>query len=147
VWVSVFVLNPPARPPAAAPPRRRPRLAPPPGGAARPPPPALLPSAKQLPADWLLERTGSERPRHVRVAAFRLLDAHGGVVALRAAVRLLEDPEVKLRTWAGQFVQRWHLSAEARRGDAEVGELLDRNRHLFGEHVLRRRKGEAGLDG
>ncbi|MFC9854751.1 hypothetical protein ACIGW5_31075 [Streptomyces prasinus] len=63
---------------------------------------ALLPSAKQLPADWLLERTGSERPRHVRVAAFRLLDAHGGVVALRAAVRLLEDPEVKLRTWAGQ---------------------------------------------
>ncbi|MFC1231521.1 hypothetical protein [Streptomyces sp. Sce081] len=108
---------------------------------------ALLPSAKQLPADWLLERTGSEWPRHVRVAAFRLLDAHGGVVALRAAVRLLEDPEVKLRTWAGQFVQRWHPSAEARRGDAEVGELLDRNRHLFSEHVLRRRKGEAGLDG
>ncbi|MCP3771321.1 MULTISPECIES: hypothetical protein [unclassified Streptomyces] len=108
---------------------------------------ALLPSVKQLPADWLLERTGPERPRHVRVAAFRLLDAHGGVVALRAAVRLLEDSEVKLRTWAGQSVQRWHPSAEVRRGDAEVGELLDRSRHLFSDHVLLRRKREAGLDG
>ncbi|MFD5659215.1 hypothetical protein ACFWHX_18075, partial [Streptomyces hirsutus] len=108
---------------------------------------ALLPSAKQLPVDWLLERTGPERPRHVRVAAFRLLDTHGGVAALRAAVRLLEDPDVKLRTWAGQSVRHWHSSAEARRGDAEAGELLDRIRHPFSDHVLRRRKREAGLDG
>ncbi|MGR6975235.1 hypothetical protein ACU639_37645 [Streptomyces cynarae] len=107
---------------------------------------ALLPSAKELPADWLLERTGSERPQHVRVAAFRLLDAYGGIVALRAAVALLEDPDVKLRTWAGQCVQRWHPSADVRRGDAEVGELFDRSRHLFSDHVLRRRKWEAGLD-
>ncbi|MGQ5228642.1 hypothetical protein [Streptomyces sp. yara] len=108
---------------------------------------ALLPSAKQLSADWLLERTGPERPRHVRVAAFRLLVTQGGVVALRVAVRLLEDPDVKLRTWAEQSVQRWHPSVEVRRGDAEVGELLDRSRHLFSDHVLRRRKREAGLDG
>ncbi|MBD9735176.1 hypothetical protein IGX29_25905 [Streptomyces sp. H28] len=108
---------------------------------------ALLPVAKQLPADWLLERTGSEWPRHVRVAAFRLLDAYGGIVALRAAVGLLEDPDAKLRTWAGQCVQRWRPSAHVRRADAEVGELLDRSRHLFSDHVLRRRKWEAGLDG
>ncbi|MGW7522678.1 HEAT repeat domain-containing protein [Streptomyces sp. NPDC054783] len=107
---------------------------------------ALLPSAKELPADWLLERTRSERPRHVRVGAFRLLDARGGIVALRAAVGLLEDPDPKLRTWAGQSVQRWHPSADVRRCDAEVGELLDRSRHLFSEHVLRRRKWEAGVD-
>ncbi|WP_243860227.1 hypothetical protein [Streptomyces sp. BK208] len=107
---------------------------------------ALLPSAKELPADWLLERTSSQRPRHVRVGAFRLLDAHGGIVALRAAVRLLEDPDMKLRTWAAQSVQRWHPSPDGRRGDAEVGELLDRCRHLFSDFVLRRRKWEARLD-
>ncbi|MFF7978531.1 hypothetical protein ACFZDK_05285 [Streptomyces sp. NPDC007901] len=107
---------------------------------------ALLPSAKDLPADWLLERTGSERPRHVRVGAFRLLDACGGIAALRAAVGLLEDPDTKLRAWAGQSVQRWHPSADVRLRDPEVGELLDRSRHLFSDYVLRRRKREAGVD-
>ncbi|MGW2180294.1 hypothetical protein ACWCXX_19730 [Streptomyces sp. NPDC001732] len=108
---------------------------------------ALLPWAKELPADWLLERTGSQQPRHVRVSAFRLLDAHGGLMALRAAVGLLEDPDVKLRTWAGQSVQRWHPSPDLRSCGAEVGELLDRSRHLFSDYVLRRRKREAGVDG
>jgi HEAT repeat protein len=107
---------------------------------------ALLPAANELPADWLLERTRSERPRHVRVGAFRLLDVRGGIVALRAAVGLLDDPDIKLRTWAEQSVQRWHPSPDGRRGDAEAGELLDRSRHLFSDHVLRRRKWEAGVD-
>ncbi|MEU6807546.1 hypothetical protein ABZ920_00640 [Streptomyces sp. NPDC046831] len=105
----------------------------------------LLPSAQGLPADWLLERTGSERPRHVRVAALRLLDARGCIAALRAAVGLLEDPDMKLRTRAGQCVQRWRPSADVGRGDAEVGELLDRSRHLFSDRELRRRKWEAGV--
>ncbi|MFI9724143.1 HEAT repeat domain-containing protein [Streptomyces sp. NPDC052396] len=108
---------------------------------------ALLPSAGQLPADWLLERIEAQRPRHIRLAAFRLLDAYGGIVALRAAVGLMEDPDLKLRTWAGQSVQRWHPSAGVRPGDPEVGELLDRSRHLFSDYVLRRRKWEAGLAG
>lgn len=107
---------------------------------------ALLPSAKELPADWLLERTGCERPRHVRVGAFRLLDARGGIVALRAAVGLFEDPDAKLRTWAAQSVQRWRPSPDVRSGDPEVGELLDRCGHLFSDHVLRRRKWEAGVE-
>lgn len=101
---------------------------------------ALLPSAKELPTDWLLERTSSERPRHVRVGAFRLLDAHGGIVALRAAVGLLKDPDVKLRTWAAQSVQRWHPSPDGRHGVAEAGELIDRDRHLVSDHVLRQLK-------
>ncbi|MGW6740203.1 hypothetical protein ACWGDX_05535 [Streptomyces sp. NPDC055025] len=127
--------------------RLRPLLDDPAAGVVRETAVALLPSAKELPADWLLERTGPERPRHLRLAAFRLLDARDGVVALRAAVGLLEDPDVKLRTWAGQSVRRWHPSADTRRCDAEVGELLDRSRHLFSDYVLRRRKREAGLDG
>ncbi|MFE4175502.1 hypothetical protein ACFRR7_26275 [Streptomyces sp. NPDC056909] len=127
--------------------RLRPLLDDPAAGVVRETAVALLPSAKELPADWLLERTRPERPRHLRLAAFRLLDARDGVVALRAAVGLLEDPDMKLRTWAGQSVQRWHPSADMRGGDAEVGELLDRSRHLFSDYVLRRRKREAGLDG
>ncbi|MFE7892793.1 hypothetical protein [Streptomyces sp. NPDC057412] len=106
---------------------------------------ALLPSAEQLPADWLLERTGPERPRHVRLGAFRLLDARGGIVALRAAVGLLEDSDGKLRTWAAQSVQRWRPTPGVRRGDAEVEELLDQCGHLFSDYVLRRRKWEAGV--
>ncbi|WP_225994593.1 hypothetical protein [Streptomyces sp. SS1-1] len=106
---------------------------------------ALLPSAEQLPADWLLERTGPEPPRHVRLGAFRLLDARGGIVALRAAVGLLEDSDGKLRTWAAQSVQRWRPTPGVRRGDAEVEELLDRCGHLFSDYVLRRRKWEAGV--
>ncbi|MFE9392930.1 HEAT repeat domain-containing protein [Streptomyces sp. NPDC006784] len=124
----------------------RPLLDDPAAGVVRETASALEPSAKDLPADWLLKRTGSEWPRHIRLGAFRLLDACGGVVALRAAVGLLEDPDVKLRTWAAQSVQRWHPSPVGRRGDAEVGELLDRSRHLFSDHVLRRRKWEAGLE-
>ncbi|WP_432161318.1 hypothetical protein [Streptomyces sp. NRRL F-5630] len=107
---------------------------------------ALLPSAKELPADWLLERTGSQRPRHVRVGAFRLLDARGGIVAIRAAVGLLQDPDVKLRTWAAHSVQRWHPSPDERRGDAEVGELLGRSRHLLSDYTLHRLKWEAGVN-
>ncbi|MFC9284624.1 hypothetical protein [Streptomyces collinus] len=106
---------------------------------------ALLPSAKDLPADWLLQRTEPERPRHVRVGAFRLLDVRGGIVALRAAVGLLDDPDAKLRTWAGQSVQRWHPSADVRGREAEVEQLLDRSRHLFSDYVLRRRKWAAGV--
>ncbi|WP_435229915.1 HEAT repeat domain-containing protein, partial [Streptomyces sp. Tue6028] len=116
--------------------RLRPLLDDPGAGVVRETAISLLPSAQQLPADWLLERIDCERPRHVRVAAFRLLDACGGIVALRAAVGLLQDPDAKLRTWAGQCVQRWHPCADMRRGDAEVGELLDRSRHLFSDYVL-----------
>ncbi|MFE9382836.1 HEAT repeat domain-containing protein [Streptomyces sp. NPDC007025] len=125
----------------------RPLLDDPAAGVVRETASALLPVAGELPDDWLLERTGSERPRHVRVAAFRLLDARGGIVALRAAVGLLEDPDMKLRTWAAQSVQRWHPSPDGRHGDTEVGELLDRSQHLFSDYVLRRRKWEAGVEG
>ncbi|MGW1536185.1 hypothetical protein [Streptomyces aureus] len=109
---------------------------------------ALLPGAADLPSDWLAERTGPGHPRHVRLGAFRLLDASGGIAALRAAVALLEDQEVKLRTWAGQSVQRWHPSPDLwGQNVEEVGELLDRSRHLFSDYVLSRRKWEAGLRG
>jgi hypothetical protein len=108
---------------------------------------ALLSCAGELSAERLWERTGSERPRHVRLGALRLLDARGGLVALRAAVGLLDDPDVELRTRASQSVRRWQPSPEEPHGGAEVGELLDRSRHLFGEDALWRLKWEAGVDG
>jgi len=108
---------------------------------------ALLPSAGVLPDEWLMERLTAGRPRQVRVAAFRLLDARGGIVRLRAAVAVLDDPDEKLRAWGGQVVQRWHPEPGSAPGDAEVGELLTRSRHLFSDHVLKRRLWEAGLRG
>ncbi len=111
---------------------------------------ALLASARSLDADALMERLADGRPRHVRVAAFRLLDARGGLVRLRAAVALLDDPDARLRQRAGQSVQSWHPTADVPAGASEVsevGELLDRGRHLFSDYVLRRRKWEAGVRG
>lgn len=106
---------------------------------------ALLPSARALDAGRLAERLESARPRHVRAAAFRLLEAQGGVARLRSAVALLDDPDVKLRAWAERSVRGWHATPDVPRGAPEVSELLDRGRHLFSEYVLMRRKWEAGL--
>ncbi|WP_406145185.1 hypothetical protein [Streptomyces sp. NBC_01012] len=127
--------------------RLRPLLDDPAPGVVRETAVALLPSAQELPADWLLERTGSERARHIRLAAFRLLVARGGIAALRAAVALLEDPDAKLRAWAGQAVQGWRPSVVERGCAVEVGELLNRSRHLFSDYVLLRRKWAAGVPG
>ncbi|MFJ2156325.1 hypothetical protein [Streptomyces sp. NPDC087856] len=112
---------------------------------------ALLPSAGLVPDGPLMERLvgGWPKgwPRHVRVGAFRLLDARGGIVRLRAAVTVLDDPDERLRAWGAQVVQRWHPEEGMTPGDAEVGELLGRARHLFSEYVLTRRLWEAGLPG
>ncbi|QEV73427.1 hypothetical protein CP983_31250 [Streptomyces chartreusis] len=125
--------------------RLRPLLEDPAPGVVRETGLALLPSAQELPADWLMERLGERWPRHVRVTAFRLLSAGSGIVPLRAAVELLEDPDPKLRGWAEQAVQRWHPPAGLPGGEAEVEALLDRCTHLFSSYVLRRRKWEAGV--
>lgn len=107
---------------------------------------ALLPSADLVPDEWLTERL-VDGPRAMRVAAFRLLDARGGIVRLRAAVTVLDDPDERLRAWGAQVVQRWHPEAGMTPGDPEVGELLGRARHLFSAYVLTRRLWEAGLSG
>ncbi|MFC3576479.1 hypothetical protein ACFOZ0_24975 [Streptomyces yaanensis] len=126
--------------------RLRPLLDDPAPGVVREVTAALLPSAGAVPEEELTERLGGEGPRHVRVAAFRLLDARGGVVRLRAAVAALDDPDDRIRHWARQSVQGWHATEDVpREAAAEVGELLDRSRHLFSEYVLTRRKWEAGV--
>lgn len=105
---------------------------------------ALVPSARMLDDGWLLERLAVERARETRISAFRLVNAHGGLVRLRAAVALVDDPDDKLRHWARQSVLRWHPTAEVPRGSAEVGELLERA-GLFDAYGLKRLKWEAGL--
>ncbi|MFI2645112.1 hypothetical protein [Streptomyces sp. NPDC018610] len=106
----------------------------------------LLPSARSLDPGRLTALLAPDRPRHLRVAAFRLLDACGGLVRLRASVSLLKDPDPRLRSWAEQSVQGWHPAADMPRGAPEAGELLRAGRHLFSAHVYRRRLWEAGLD-
>ncbi|MFD5715847.1 hypothetical protein ACFWHW_36675 [Streptomyces pharetrae] len=98
---------------------------------------ALLPSAGALPEGWLRGRLTAGRPRPVRGAAFRLLISRGGVVRLRAAVGLLDDPDDKLRQWAGQTVQR--------AGTQRCASCWAGRSTCSATHVLKRRKGEAGL--
>jgi hypothetical protein len=80
------------------------------------------------------------------VAAFRLLDAHGGAPRLRAAVALLDDPDVRLRVRAAQSVRSWAPGPDVPRGSVEVGELLGRARHVLGESALRMLMWEAGIN-
>ncbi|MFE0516816.1 hypothetical protein [Streptomyces sp. NPDC058964] len=98
---------------------------------------ALLPSAALLPEEWLAERLGVTRPRCVRVSAYRLLDARGGVVRLRAAVRALDDPDERLRTRAEQTVRRrWHHAPYATAAEAEVTALLAHGRGLLRSRTI-----------
>ncbi|NEA62126.1 hypothetical protein [Streptomyces sp. SID12488] len=108
---------------------------------------ALLPFARSLDTDRLAERLGDGSARHARVAAFRLLDAHGGVVRLRAAVALLDDPDVRLRARAAHSVRGWTPTPGVPQGSAEVGELLGRAQRLLGESALRMPMWEAGFRG
>ncbi|MFJ6544400.1 hypothetical protein ACIQMP_27630 [Streptomyces sp. NPDC091385] len=97
---------------------------------------ALLPSAGALPEEWLLERLGADRPRWERVSAWRLLDAHGGVARLRAAVALLEDGDVRLRARAEPVARRgirWgtYWPGMSGRSVAEAAGLLERGRLIL----------------
>ncbi|MFB7374595.1 hypothetical protein ACFC0D_32680 [Streptomyces sp. NPDC056222] len=58
---------------------------------------ALVPWAHRLSPAELTERLDPDRPRHVRVGAFRLLAAQGGEAYGEAARRLIRDPDAKLR--------------------------------------------------
>ncbi|MFJ6724009.1 hypothetical protein ACIQPQ_03755 [Streptomyces sp. NPDC091281] len=116
---------------------------------------ALAPSARLLDAAGLTERLAPGRPRHVRLAAVRLLGAYGGVAGLRALVGVLDDPDEALRRRAEERVRRWRVTADVRRGvvagpDAaaeavEVAALLERIGPVAGADGVRRLRWEAGL--
>ncbi|MEV6840066.1 hypothetical protein AB0N17_37180 [Streptomyces sp. NPDC051133] len=92
---------------------------------------ALLPSAGSLPAPWLLRRLDPARPRWERVSAWRLLDAHGEAVRLRAAVALLDDPDVRLRARALPVLRRALRWGASSRSEPEVAGLLHRARAVL----------------
>ncbi|MFE0645999.1 hypothetical protein ACFW2Y_31010 [Streptomyces sp. NPDC058877] len=68
---------------------------------------ALLPWANQLSATDLRARLGADRPRHVRMAAFRLFTARGGPELREVARSLDDDAEPKLRTNALALLGNW----------------------------------------
>ncbi|MFJ3444032.1 hypothetical protein ACIPM2_22980 [Streptomyces sp. NPDC086081] len=109
--------------------RIRPLLDDPAPGVVREAAAALLPSAALLPEAWLTERLAPERPPQARLAAYRLLEARGGIVRLRAAVSLLGDPDARLRTRAARAVRGWYPPEV--REDEEGSALLARARHVF----------------
>ena len=92
---------------------------------------ALAPDARRLPADWLTGLLATGRPPHMRHAAFRLLDARGGLDQLRTAVGLLDDADAKLRFRAEQSARRWPRPAGLTDGEtAALAPLLARCAHL-----------------
>ncbi|MEV7077226.1 hypothetical protein AB0N88_01530 [Streptomyces sp. NPDC093516] len=109
--------------------RIRPLLDDPAPGVVREAAAALLPSAALLPEAWLMEHLAPERPPRARLAAYRLLEARGGIVRLRAAVSLLGDPDARLRTRAARAVRGWYPPEV--REDEEGSALLARARHVF----------------
>jgi HEAT repeat protein len=89
---------------------------------------ALLPSAGLLPEAWLAERLEAGRPRWVRMSAYRLLVARGGVAELRAAVAVLGDPDERLRARAEATVGQMMRWGTVGRAEPEVVGLLERAR-------------------
>jgi hypothetical protein len=98
--------------------RLRPLLADPAPAVARETVKALMPDSRRLPADWLTGLLAPDRPAHTRHAAFRLLDARGGLDQLRAAAALLDDPDPRLRFRAEQSARRWQRPVRLTDGGA-----------------------------
>ncbi len=96
---------------------------------------ALVPYARRLPADRLTDLLAPGRPLHTRHAAFRLLDARGGIDQLRVAAALLDDPDTRLRFRAEQSVRRWQRPVRLTDGEAAaLAPLLARCAHLRRHH-------------
>ncbi|WKU42733.1 hypothetical protein Q3V23_00845 [Streptomyces sp. VNUA116] len=68
---------------------------------------ALTPVAARLPEEWLRRRLAVDQPRYVRVAALRLLAAHGTAAQLRCFLTLLDDSDPGLRARACTALHGW----------------------------------------
>ncbi|MEU7136760.1 hypothetical protein [Streptomyces sp. NPDC046261] len=106
---------------------------------------ALTPTATRIPEEWLRQRLAADRPRCVRTAAFRLLDAHGTAAQLRCFLTLLDDADPGLRARARAALHSWGpadaptvyatLPPTER---AHVDALLDRAQASLGKEPLHR---------
>ncbi|WP_426569658.1 hypothetical protein [Streptomyces canus] len=67
---------------------------------------AVLPSAELVPGEWLAERLDAGWPRHVRLAAFRLLLVRGEALRQRALLAFRDDPDGLLRERAARAALR-----------------------------------------
>ncbi|MFI8849836.1 hypothetical protein ACIGW3_06475 [Streptomyces sp. NPDC053499] len=68
---------------------------------------ALLSDAEALSPDALRARLTPDHPRHIRLAAIRLLAIHPGLAPLRAGLALVDDPDQDVRARARALVTRW----------------------------------------
>ncbi|MFI9202867.1 hypothetical protein [Streptomyces sp. NPDC053048] len=106
---------------------------------------ALTPTATRLPEEYLRPRLAADRPRYVRLAAFRLLAAHGTAAQLRCFLTLLDDADPGLRARARTALHDWGPADAATvyaalppTERAHVDDLLDRAQTSLGKELLRR---------
>ncbi len=92
---------------------------------------AIQKDAPKLNAEELTKLTGKERPRHVRVAAFRLLQEHGPWKRLATDLRLVDDLDPSLRTRARVDLDAWVRREAATQYSRPSGEAADELRSLI----------------
>ena len=92
---------------------------------------AVEKDARKLDAEELTKLTGRERPRHVRVAAFRLLQEHGAWKRLATDLCLVDDPDPSIRTRARGDLDTWVRREAATQYSRPSGEAADELRSLI----------------
>lgn len=92
---------------------------------------AVEKDARKLDSGALAELTGKERPRHVRVAAFRLLHEHGPWTRLATDLRLVNDLDLSLRTLARGDLDSWVRHEAATQYSRPSAEAADELRALI----------------
>jgi hypothetical protein len=113
---------------------------------------ALRPDVGVLDPGMLGALLGPGNPPHVRFAGYRLLIAGNAWQRLVTNLRLIGDPDDRLRGSARADISAWlnwqaatTYHGPSRERAAELGELIERARPILGEHEVRLLRFHAGL--
>lgn len=92
---------------------------------------AIEKDVRKLDSKALAELTGKERPRHMRVAAFRLLHEHGPWTRLATDLRLVDDLDPSIRARARGDLDTWVRREAATQYSRPAAEAADELRALI----------------
>jgi hypothetical protein len=93
--------------------------------------------AYRVPEDEVLARAAPDRPYPQRAAALRVLSERYDGARLLCALRMMDDPDPRLRARAARSANRawWNADRRSREEAEEMLVLLERNRNAFPESI------------